>query len=240
MTLAPLLLILALAGPGSAQPAPPAAPAALTTKKARVHDVVDGDSVYVLFEGGQRPEVVRLLGIQAPRDSGNDTPEDLRALASRKALQRLVLKKDVRLQIQADRPRDRFGRVLAYLFVDPALDVNAMMLKTGHAVHYTRAPHPRAEEFARLEAEAAGRPVGSVALPASGPAPARPREPLAVGVPPKDAPAFFVTKTGRIHRGTCTVQSVIDELKGGRVEKFDSIEKARAWGMHPCKVCKPE
>ncbi|MFQ5580449.1 MAG: thermonuclease family protein [Nitrospiria bacterium] len=101
----------------------------------KVLKVIDGDTIRL--EDGR---LVRYLGIDAPevrRKVGGKwvyDPEPFSEEAT--ALNRkLVEGKTVRLQIDPVRPRDRFGRLLAYVFVetDRKYFVNVEMLKQGLA-----------------------------------------------------------------------------------------------------------
>ena len=90
-----------------------------------VASVTDGDTIRVLMPDGTN-EPVRLIGIDAPEDG---------SLLDQEAtdhLEELVLGKDVRMVIDVS-DRDRFGRLLRYLYVGD-LFVNAEMVRAGLAI----------------------------------------------------------------------------------------------------------
>ena len=127
-----------------------AAPAQETA--GRVVRVVDGDTVRVRLGG--RDEPVRYIGI--------DTPEAARAAAgdcyagrATRANARLVAGRRVRLVFDVER-RDRFGRLLAYVY--RAADdrfVNGALVRGGYARTLTIEPNVRfAARFAALAAAA--------------------------------------------------------------------------------------
>jgi len=125
-----LAAVLALA-PCAAAQAPPGSEAGSAPQAARVARVIDGDTVS-LASGG----VVRYIGIDAPevrrREHGHWVldPEPF-ALAASEANRRLVEGRQVLLRFDVER-RDRFGRLLAYVYVDDRL-VNEQLVRQGLA-----------------------------------------------------------------------------------------------------------
>ncbi|MEE9284381.1 MAG: thermonuclease family protein [Dehalococcoidia bacterium] len=119
-----------------------------------VERVVDGDTI--VLATGQR---VRYIGIDAP-EVGRDS-EPLGEAAAR-ANRRLVEGRYVRL-VQGVQDRDRFGRLLRYVFADGIL-VEAELVREGLAVAREYQPgQPFAACVAALQDEArdAGRGVWS-------------------------------------------------------------------------------
>jgi micrococcal nuclease len=138
--------------------------------EARVVRVVDGDTVVVLRAG--REERVRLIGVDTPelhpspkldRDaerSGRDRAA-IQAMGTRAAqfTQAELLARLVRIErdVQA---RDRYGRTLAYLWLDDGRLFNAELVRAGYARVLTIPPNVKyAARLLALEREArrAGR-----------------------------------------------------------------------------------
>lgn len=124
---------------------------------ATVIEVVDGDTVVVRLDDG-RVDTVRLLGIDTPEtvhpDKGVECfgPEASQAARERFAGRRVALEHDVEV-------RDRYGRRLAYVFVD-GVRVNDEILRNGYGRLLVITPneaHARSLLAAELEARAAGR-----------------------------------------------------------------------------------
>ncbi len=120
--------------------------------------VLDGDTIEVELAGER--ERVRYIGIDTP-EMGDERPE-IRALAfeARRANARLVEGRRVRLELDVEK-RDRYGRLLAYVWVGDTL-VNEALVRAGHAAPYTFPPNVRyverfveAARLARSEADAA-------------------------------------------------------------------------------------
>ena len=119
--------------------------------------VVDGDTVIVRFspppEGFGETERVRLIGIDAPESVRPGTPvqrfsEEAAAYTRGNLLGRRVL-------LSFDRElRDRYGRVLAYLYLEDGVFFNAKMIEDGYAYAYTKYPFRYMKNFRALERRA--------------------------------------------------------------------------------------
>lgn len=140
-------LVRGRAGPGGGDAAAPgpvsAADEVLCTR------VIDGDTIRV--SGGER---VRYIGIDAPEMQ----PVEAWAEAATAANRELVEGRTVRLELDVQE-RDRYGRVLAYVWVDGRL-VNEELVRLGCARASTYPPNVRHQErllAAEREARAAGR-----------------------------------------------------------------------------------
>lgn len=131
---------------------------------ARVVEVVDGDTIEIELADGSR-EDVRYIGIDTPETAKPETPVECGAVKAHRVNERLVGGREARLRFDAER-RDRYGRLLAYVFVPGegirgrGLFVNAELVRRGLARTLTIAPNDsHAALFARLAARAgqAGR-----------------------------------------------------------------------------------
>ncbi|HEX2104417.1 MAG TPA: thermonuclease family protein [Solirubrobacteraceae bacterium] len=129
--------------------------------------VVDGDTVRVRLEGRSQP--VRYIGIDTPESERPGAA--VQCFARRAAAENagLVRGERVRLVFDVER-RDRFGRLLAYVYrVRDGEFVNAALVRGGFARTLTIPPNVRfAERFAALSADArqAGRGLWSACAPA--------------------------------------------------------------------------
>jgi micrococcal nuclease len=158
------LLVLAgcLASGGCAVSAPPPAQvreAPGSRDASTVLRVIDGDTVE-LADGRK----LRYIGIDTPemrkRRNGQwvKAPEQF-ALEAMEANRRLVEGKRVELEYDAQ-PRDRYGRTLAYVYVD-GIFVNARMLEDGYAQLMTIPPNVKyVDRFKQALAQARQRGAG--------------------------------------------------------------------------------
>ncbi len=104
---------------------------------ARVVAVHDGDTVSVMV--GKRRERVRLTGIDAPevgqRPWGEKAKRHLEELLDRSG--RLLV-----IELDVER-RDKYGRLLAYLWTRDGMLINLEMVRDGYAVLFTVPPNVR-------------------------------------------------------------------------------------------------
>lgn len=139
---------------GEGNPAPAAVVETERILAATVRRVVDGDTLDVLMEG--REERVRLIGVDTPEVHGRVEPYGAEASAfTKKRLTGL----DVRLELDVEE-RDRYGRLLAYVWVGDEL-FNETLVREGYAQVLTIPPNVKyAERFVALQQEAREAEVG--------------------------------------------------------------------------------
>ena len=152
-----LLLVVLAAAYGSTQTGgsgrPPARRAGAAPSAAPVIRVVDGDTIVVGLHGGQ--ERVRLIGIDTPESVKPGTPVQCYAKAASRETHALLDGRTVRLVPDVE-ARDRYGRMLAYVYRRPdGLFVNAELARRGFARQLTIPPNVRfADRFGALVAQA--------------------------------------------------------------------------------------
>jgi micrococcal nuclease len=113
-----------------------------------VKRAIDGDTI--LLANGDR---VRYIGINTPETKHPYKPVEYFGKEASDYNKRLVESKWVRLEYDVER-RDRYGRLLAYVFLDD-LFINAKMVKEGYAQVYTVPPNVKHQElFLKLQREA--------------------------------------------------------------------------------------
>jgi endonuclease YncB( thermonuclease family) len=146
--------------------APAPEPSSRPAFKAVVLECIFGDIVRVQIPQGERPEgfreveIVHLIGVDTPKPRGPDRPEadPFDAEASRFTESGLV-GKEVRLELGLEL-RDRYGDLLAYIFVRPGRSFNEELIANGLARATTAFPHPHQREFAELEEKAKDLRIG--------------------------------------------------------------------------------
>lgn len=112
--------------------------------RAEVVRVVDGDTIIVRLNG--REERLRYIGIDAPESVTPDQPVECFGMEASNENRRLVGGQTVYLE--ADREdRDRFGRLLRYVYVtEPGGDllmVNLLLVENGYAEAGSFPPNDR-------------------------------------------------------------------------------------------------
>ena len=118
--------------------------------------VVDGDTVHVRL--GDRIEKVRYIGVNTPEIHHPRKGEQPGGPEAHAVNRRLIEGKRVRLELDVQ-PRDRYGRMLAYVWVGPMM-INAELVRLGYAQVMTVPPNVRHQAlFLKLQRDAreAGR-----------------------------------------------------------------------------------
>ena len=128
---------------------------------AQVSWIYDGDTIKVEKLGD-----VRLVGIDTPEKKANrrdrdfirlgaDSPAQLRR-SGRDTLKYLIRTlKGQQVRLELERPaRDKYGRLLAYVWLEDGTMLNRELLRQGRARVYRYFDFARKEEFLQLEQEA--------------------------------------------------------------------------------------
>lgn len=127
-----------------------------------VNKVIDGDTLKL-----SRGERVRLIGIDTPESSNNaktrrdskrsgQTVKEITALGKQASAftRNLVEGKEVRLEFDIQQ-RDRYGRLLAYVYLKDGTFLNAEIIKAGYAQVMTIPPNVKYQDlFLKLQREA--------------------------------------------------------------------------------------
>lgn len=116
-----------------------------------VDRVIDGDTVRIL-DGGASVSV-RLIGIDTPE---RDAPGGTEATAAVNA----VIGERVLLDVHGPGTRDKYGRLLAYIYLTDNQMLNRKLIDDGLAYAYRPKAHAFAREFASAEARARGKELG--------------------------------------------------------------------------------
>jgi micrococcal nuclease len=183
--------------------------------KALVVQVIDGDTL--VLAGGIK---VRVLGIDAPEMARDGQAADFLAYRAKATLTELTLNRQIGLEY--DRLRyDRYGRLLAYVFLPDHTLVNAELVRRGLARIYSHAPNWRYRETllaAQGEAILAQRGIWQQILK-------------------QDEPYYLGNRrTLRLHRPNCPLAARM--ARANRV-RFTSLKDAYLQGYSPCRRCKP-
>jgi micrococcal nuclease len=146
----------AVAPRGTAAPVPVSAPRGDET--VTVLRVVDGDTIQVRLRG--RAEKIRLIGVDTPESVDPRRPVEYFGKEAAAFTRRMVEAKVVILRGERGKEnRDRYGRLLRYVYLPDGTCLNAEIIRQGYGHAYVRFPFRRQKEFRAYEREAreAGR-----------------------------------------------------------------------------------
>jgi len=122
-----------------------------------VTEVTDGDTLHISYGG--RDERLRLIGIDTPEVPWYGGDVECFGVEAGLYVRGRLSGRDVRIEFDRER-RDRFGRLLAYVYVDREL-VNLTLVRLGYARAYAVPPNTaRSRAFAAAEAEARSSMLG--------------------------------------------------------------------------------
>ncbi len=110
-------------------------------KRFRVTEVHDGDSVSIRISSPLglpvRTERIRLIGIDAP-----ELKQEPWGRISKRFLKKIISRSDWIVFVEFDiEQRDKYGRLLAYLWTKKGEMINEMMVLNGYATLYTIPPN---------------------------------------------------------------------------------------------------
>ena len=127
---------------------------------ARVQRVIDGDTIIVEFGGLE--EKVRLLGVDAPEiDWQNKENTECYGVESKEELERISLGDTVSLQRDLlNENRDKYGRLLRYVFLPDGTMANELLIENGFAEHLSYFPISLNDHFATVEQTAKSSNAG--------------------------------------------------------------------------------
>ncbi len=119
--------------------------------------VIDGDTVRLVNPSDVR---VRLIGIDAPELHNSYGKPDHFAEESRRRLIELTRRSPMTLRLDSARTRDRYGRLLAYLYAPDNRNLNLEMVRDGAAYADRRFSHTFRRQFEQAESEAHRKKLG--------------------------------------------------------------------------------
>lgn len=112
---------------------------------------VDGDTIVIEIEGKQ--EKIRLIGVDTPETVHPSKPVEYFGKEASDFTRKMVEGKRVRLEYDWQE-RDKYGRLLAYVYLEDGTFLNAEIVKQGYGFAYTRFPFKYLEDFRQYEKDA--------------------------------------------------------------------------------------
>jgi endonuclease YncB( thermonuclease family) len=177
--------------------------------------VFDGDTV--LLKSGKK---VRYLGIDAPEIDHEEGKHEFMALSAKDFNSNLVKGAKVRLEYDQEK-KDRYGRLLAYLFLENGKMINALLLERGLAYVLLKTPNLKyKEQLLKCQRKAINEKIGI----------------WSKNLKLKEKEYIGNKRSFRFHRPDCPFGKKTSPRNRFR---FKSRIDAFWEGYGPCKRCKP-
>jgi micrococcal nuclease len=180
-------------------------------------EVIDGDTI--VLDGSER---VRLIGVDTPETKDPRKPIQYFGREAYEFTKRLVEGLKVRLGYDLNK-KDKYGRTLAYVYLEDGTFLNAEIIKQGYGFAYRHFLFKYYDDFKRYEKEAQEKGIGLWSNVEG-------MEPVVAN---KDEnPTVYITRTGKkYHRKGCSA------LKSSKIPI--TLKEAYERGYTPCSLCDP-
>ena len=127
----------------------------------KVSKITDGDTFYVTTSSSEKYKI-RLIGIDAPetRNVGVKVRKEYFGTEAKIFVTQLLKNKKVKLTFDVQKT-DRYGRVLAYVYLENGIFLNQYLVEKGYAVVSTFPPNVKfVEVFTKAEKSARNKKLG--------------------------------------------------------------------------------
>lgn len=124
-----------------------------------VLEVVDGDTYKIKYNGEEKK--VRLIGVDTPESVHPDSSKNSEyGKTASSYVKELIENKYVSLEFDVSQT-DKYGRLLAYIYLEDGEMLNSKLIKEGYAQVTTYAPNVKyVDTFTALQKEARNNKVG--------------------------------------------------------------------------------
>lgn len=124
-----------------------------------ITNFVDGDTITVDMNGTK--ERIRMIGVDTPETQDPRVPVQCYGKAASDFTKNLIGTNAVRLEADpTNTNRDRYNRLLRYVYLPDNRLVNAEIIKSGYGFVYTLFPFQKLEEFREYERQARDQNLG--------------------------------------------------------------------------------
>lgn len=210
-------------------------PAMALSGQHRVIRVVDGDTIIVDYYG--KAEKVRLLCVDTPESVHPDPSrnEPMGKVASDYARARLERQR-VDLEFEGDRQRDRYNRLLAYVFIERQ-NFNIELVREGLSPYYTRFGTSQKYDSAFRAAEKFARENKKGIWATADLAPRPPPQKDTVKEKTSGEDFYLASRNSEVfHRPDC---GSVKKIAPHNLMRFETRPDAIKTGRRPCKGCNP-
>lgn len=131
-------------------------------RRFRVVHVVDGDTLDIDAPDADKSKTrIRLWGVDTPELARNGRPEMHFGREAKEFARKTLDGKEVNVVLAPEKTRDKYGRLLAYIYCERGGRMfNEMLLEEGFAYADPRFAHPYKKQFETTEKRASSNKVG--------------------------------------------------------------------------------
>ena len=185
-----------------------------------VTEVVDGDTVHV--GRGWRNTTVQFLGVDTPETVHQDKPVEFLGPEALEFTKKTLKGKKVHLEFESSNQMDKYGRLLAYVYLSNGSLFNAELIKRGYARVIAPFHFRYYDEFRNYEREAvaSGRGIWTTKV-------------KNIQFPSEKGGKIIGSKKSKIYH--FPGQAYYDKVKGENRVYFDSEEEAIRAGYRKAK-----
>lgn len=120
-----------------------------------VAKVVDGDTYDLDIPDGRHDHTrIRLLGVDTPETVAPDKPVGYFGPQASAFAKKTALGKNVTVELDRTRTRDKYDRLLAYLRLEDGENLSLLLIRQGYGYADPRFPHPMVGECKKAQTEA--------------------------------------------------------------------------------------
>jgi micrococcal nuclease len=118
-----------------------------------VAEVIDGDTIKVKMGG--KTETIRLIGIDTPEVASPYREEGCFGKEASEEMKKILQNKNIYLAADPTASdKDKYGRLLRYVYLPGGEFVNAKLVEEGYAFNYIYEPFQYMKQFGNLENQA--------------------------------------------------------------------------------------
>ena len=124
------------------------------SRQSQVIRIIDGDTIQAKTNG--KVETIRLIGINTPETVDPRRPVECFGKEASEKTKELLNDKTVKIETDPSQDmRDKYGRLLAYIFLEDGTNINKKLIEEGYAYEYTHErPYQYQIEFKQAQKQA--------------------------------------------------------------------------------------
>ncbi len=124
-----------------------------------VTQFIDGDTIGVDMNG--KNEKIRFVGVDTPETHKPNTPVQCYGPAASAYTKNIIGSQKVRLVSDSQSTnRDRYNRLLRYVYLPDGTNLNVKIIQTGHGFYYPYFPFTKSVEFSAAQDKAIAAKAG--------------------------------------------------------------------------------